>query len=1358
MKSPLISSSNNNNNAKTAFYVKTYGFVGKDPTNASCVSHLLYLWAYRIVRLANLIPLKNEYLGKLTGKYTSRKYIQTFKHVWEKKQYKKKKSNSLIKAAFRANLAYTIFVFISCIIRCLINLTLVYLFRQYIRGFSSTPIPHSKRNYLDNFSHIQIGVLYLSVRLFEIVIMRRSFTYQRMLGLKTGGELHTIIFDKILKVSPSSLHHKSKIGEIINFIQVDAHKFQYLILSSPDLLVMPFTIITYSYMLFSMLGRAFFVGLASMFLSFGFNFIFSKSVKSLHVEQMKLKDERMKITTETFEHLKMLKLYSWENEFLKRINRAREDEIGNMEKKYRISNIINTFAMLSPVLISVTSIGAYQYWYDHLVIEDIFTSISMFATLQFPLRSFPWLINNWIETSISMKRIEQFLNEDEIKEQNVIKNDKSTTEKGIAIKIENGCYSWGVTHKHNNNNNNSYDELAQRKSNRSSLSSLSQQDEDNTEPIELTTVVDGSNTQHDDNELRPSSKNYNYKHSKHMNDIESRNSNNSCVTLSQAKIVLQDINLEIHNGEFICIIGNIGSGKTSLIQAILNNLIPMNSNTRTIVNGEVSYVSQKPWIQNATVRDNILFFKRYDQDKYNTVIQLTELQRDLSALVGGDLTEIGERGINLSGGQKARVCLARALYADKDIYIFDDPVSALDAQVGMKIMDNCIKGYLKNKTRILITHALQYVAYADRIIYLKDGKVHWIGTYREIKAQRFFNKFVDKMQQHKFINKDKDESTQHTCNHMQLNHGAVKRTTKDEDKEEGKISLTVYTSFIALIGGWCVVCIIVLLIMINHVFKGMSDIWLGFWSVHQHKDKNNSYFMVYSALSICGCMFSYFLMLLQSKVSIASSRKLHKQMILSLIRAPISTFHETIPKGQIINRLSKEINTMDDWCSNDFIGVVTGCISLITAISICGMYQPLCLLYIPILGVIGYKVAMFYVKCSREIQRMEGVSRSPVLNIVNESIPGTTTIRAFRNENKYRELFYDRIDDQMKMSLISIGTSQWFDITLDFISFAFIASLMVFTMLFKENFASDSIGILLTYCINFQHVLAHWLYVVTGFENSMVSLERCLHYTKCPSEGELISENDRSLGEWPREGRIQFVNYSVRYRPDTEVVLKNLNFEIRSHEKVGIVGRTGSGKSTISLCLLRLLESLKGTIYIDGIDISTIGLSKLRRNLTIIPQDPSLMQGTLKFNIDPLGLYSDNEIIKVLRMIGFEYVVANHPQGMQQQIAEGGDNMSIGEKQLICIARAILRRSKIVILDESTANVDYHNEEVIQKVINEVFDKSTVITIAHRIKTVINCDRVIVLDNGEVVEFDSPKELVKSKKGVFYDMYMRSNL
>ena len=317
-----------------------------------------------------------------------------------------------------------------------------------------------------------------------------------------------------------------------------------------------------------------------------------------------------------------------------------------------------------------------------------------------------------------------------------------------------------------------------------------------------------------------------------------------------------------------------------------------------------------------------------------------------------------------------------------------------------------------------------------------------------------------------------------------------------------------------------------------------------------------------------------------------------------------------------------------------------------------------------------------------------------------------------------------------------------------------------FTIIFKDNFSAQTIGILLNYCINIQQSLIHGLNTLSNFENSVVDLERCLQYTDIKSEAPKTKEldNDKKLKNWPNKGKIEFINYSVKYRPDTEIVLKNINFTINPKEKIGIVGRTGSGKSTITLCLFRIIEPLSGKILIDDVDITKIGLDKLRKNLTIIPQDPALMEGTLRYNIDPLNLNKDIDIINIMEKIGFNYIIENNPLGINQIIQEGGSNLSVGDKQLICITRAILRKSKIIIMDEATANIDYQTEEIIQKAINEILNNSSVITIAHRIKTIINSDKIIVLENGEIVDFDTPKKLLENKNGLFYNLYSKSTL
>ena len=390
--------------------------------------------------------------------------------------------------------------------------------------------------------------------------------------------------------------------------------------------------------------------------------------------------------------------------------------------------------------------------------------------------------------------------------------------------------------------------------------------------------------------------------------------------------------------------------------------------------------------------------------------------------------------------------------------------------------------------------------------------------------------------------------------------------------------------------------------------------------------------------------------------------------------------------------------------------------------------------------------------------RLEGNRRSPVLSLTNEVIPGTDIIRAFGYQSKFMAIFHEKVDDHLKLRIIINGCNQWYDLALDLLSFGFVAFLITFTIVFKNEFSPQAIGIIYSYCDKMKMTLIHGLHTFSHYENDMIGYERCLLYTKCPSEQPVKKVTDDALGNWPSKGKIEFINFSVKYRPDTEIVLKNISFLINPKEKVGIVGRTGSGKSTITLCLFRILEATEGKILIDDVDISSIGLSKLRSNLTIIPQDPALMEGTLRYNIDPLEKSSDREIVRVMEKIGFDYIVKRDVHGLYQEIAEGGSNLSVGEKQLICITRAILRETKIIIMDEATASIDYKTEEIIQKAISEILNNSTFITIAHRIKTIINYDRIITLDSGKIVDFDTPQKLLNDKKSLFYELYTKSNL
>ena len=827
----------------------------------------------------------------------------------------------------------------------------------------------------------------------------------------------------------------------------------------------------------------------------------------------------------------------------------------------------------------------------------------------------------------------------------------------------------------------------------------------------------------------------------------------------------------MRKGEFICIIGEVGSGKSSLIQAILNNMmIEKNNDTKIIVNGTISYVGQEAWIQNNTVQNNILFYQPYNAEKYQKILDLCELKQDLNSLTGGDLTEIGEKGVNLSGGQKARISLARAMYCDNDIYILDDPISALDAHVGKNIMHNCIINYLKDKTRILATHALQYTSFADRIYYMKNGEINWEGTYEELIHQKFYSQFAEKINskieknENNEISNKEDIKNNNNNNNSKiskkplLNKGVVQRITKDEGKEVGRINKKVYISYFSYIGGIKFCLVLLFTLFTWQGLRIMSDLWLGYWSEHQGEKSNTFFFVIYGVTAMGGSLFNYLRTRVITSGSINCSMKLHNQMVTSLINAPINLFHDTIPKGQIFNRLSKDLPTVDTYTMYWFMTLTAFGSSFLGAVFVCSLYEKDCLIFLPLFFVLCWFLYRFYINCSRELNRIEGVLNSPILNLVNETIPGTATIRAYSLQNKYIEIFQNKVDEHYKLQYYINGTGQWYLLCLNLLSIIFLAYIVIMTLTHKNKFTPKIIGIILTYSLVLQEDIIEFLSSFSNFENTMTKMERSLSYTKIISERPQQLTSDLSLRNWPSKGEIRFENFNVKYRNDTEIVLKNINFCLKSGEHLGVVGRTGSGKSTISLCLFRILEAFSGKIYIDGVDISKVGLQKLRESITIIPQDSTLMDGTLRYNIDPIKAYSDKEIIHVMQKIGFDYILNQNKEGLDQKISENGSNLSIGEKQLICITRAILRKSKIIVLDEATASIDYKTEEIIQKALNELLSNSTMISIAHRIKTVINADKILVLENGEIIEFDTPENLLKNKKSYFYDFYSKSLL
>ena len=1419
-------------------------------SSANCISSLFYYWAFKIIKLSHKVKITIQHLGKLSGKYSSLNFMTHFYHVYYDLDYKTK---GLVWSIFRSNICTIMLVLVLGLISTGVNVVQMMIFKAYVALFKEEQI-----NKTELIVYVYYGVGFLLTKLINIFLSKKINEYQNFVGFKAGVELNCLIFDKLLVVSPSSRHNKAETGEIVNYVQIDSNQLIRFVTMSPSLITIPISIFAYSFLLFDYLGISFSFGLGVLLIFLLINYFMQKTFKKLQKRRQANMDKRLRMTTAILFNLKVLKLYSWDDFFFDRLNDLREIELNTIRKIFNFRNSNQTVFWLSPIMTTIVTIGAYEYLNKETQIENIFVSLGVLNSLQEPVRAIAMIYTSFLETLISLKRIQKFMNQENIKEENIITNDEKTKEEDIMIKIENGTFSWGAEQK---GILNADDEdrlialnlrdinftvkkgefvciIGEVGSGKSSLLNAMLNNMIQVSPEEVAKILDARKIPDDvDHPLQivPEGK--------------------LSVALERDSTVPKNPMQEI----------------TTKIESKMENNIEDNPDSnnynKVYINGSIAYVCQTPFIQNNTLKNNILFFHEFNAEKYNKVLKISELLPDLEILKGGDMTEIGERGINLSGGQKARVSIARALYSDSDIYLLDDPISALDAHVGRNIINNVLCDYLINKTRILVTHAIQYCDRADRIVYMKDGKIEWEGDFQSLEEQEFYKNMVIKkkeeednlqkknseeidfnnksnninndinqeenlnlidnirqpnsdrkksideeyidlkhkqkldessmlienLDQEKVVeplitdeesdknldikkkpssHKKQDEEENITNIGNKENEGEIKRITKEEDRVKGKLKGNVYATYFRNNGGALFVITLFFILIFWQGLKCGSDLWLVHWKDEESKKDPNERidwknFLMYSGLGISAALFVYLRLLIIYIGSISNSRALHRNMLHHLIKAPINLYHDTVPKGQIFNRLSNDLFKIDIGESFMFYNVSSYSANLIGQIVVCAIFQPYCLTLVPFIVILGLLTMRYYLNCSREISRLESISRSPLLNSVNETVFGALTIRAFKLNNYFIDDFRKKADNFLKTRIFLVGIMNWYTLMLDFLSYMFIIFLILFSIFFRFDFEPATIGILLNYCVQIQDELVRYLTCRSNLENDMVGLERAIAYTKIIQERPDKMKNDDEIGLWPSEGSIRFENYSVQYRPETEIVLKNLNFEINPREKIGIVGRTGSGKSTIALCLFRILEAKEGKIYMDDVDISQIGLKKLRSNITIIPQDPTLMEGSLKFNIDPLNNHTEKEIEDVMREIGFWYICErnleenkNKPdneKGLNMIITENGGNISIGERQLICITRAILRKSKIIIMDEATASIDVNTENIIQKAINNLLKDSTILTIAHRIKTVLNSDRILVLDKGQVVEFDKPKFLLANKNSMFYEFYNNAN-
>ena len=1452
------------------------------PTNI--FNQIFFAWTIKLFRLAQKNgQLKMLNLGKFSGELSPDKFLKEILPEWEYMS-SNNKSNPLLKTIIKASLFNLIFIFFMCFLVSFLDIMTIIYYRQILLLFETR---NKETNVEIYFPLLTSIVILLSNKLFHIFLLRFFQFYSLKFGAKITIQINTLIYDKLLKISPYASISE---GNLVNFIQLDAEKLGDFFSYIPVTIVLPIKILFFVYLLFRYLGLTFIFGLIAIICILYFS-VYSQGKRAFfQKELLKYKDQRMKATTQLLNSIKIIKFNCWENFYYKRIKEKRKSELDYLKKMENLNLNVNGLSSSTSNITSLISILAYATFSSEMSISNILTSLYIFNSLGEPFFLIPEYISGLFDSMISLKRLEKFLFSKEYNKNQIIKNNEN--ESKYAIFINN--LDFGIV-KSGEDNEEEIEKKEEKKdkSNNSEEDSedreLDDFDEDSEKSVKIrihrsdefrssdfikasakikhtlserdltklistkqrkkkfysqkrlskssANIAQFKNRIHEVSHFNPYNENLineqdafmkeeenEYKSSvkasvneesqsimeSNLDNKQGNKNNNENKTMEIP--LLTNINLKIEYGDLIGIYGITGSGKTSLLNAICNNLDILNKsnnkNDKMIVNGTISYTPQTPWIINDTIKGNIILNKSYEEELYQHVIGICELEKDLLSLQGGDFTEIGDKGEYLSSGQKIRISIARAVYSNSDIYLFDDPLSSLDPSIKNNIFRKVIKGYLKSKTVLLVTNELQYIPEMKHVIHMHDGVIDFIGTAEEAMQQYFYLEyFKDDSEKEENIEKKKKKEIEKEKemelereNEIKLKNNInigsrflselndtdseginkfslfgvmkQKRTKytynshikKANENNSNKDSLMIDTESLKVIinysGGLFFVILLVLINIIWKLCESGSDYILMVWSSDSkmNERKNKIFLTTYALISLGAIIFIFSRNFAIVRAIMEFNQKMHDTLIKKLLKAPINLFYDLVPRSHILNRLSKDLDS-----SIKFFWSVSSSsrllFELLSCLIIAFLFNVFCVIPYPLMLFMEYRIFCFYIKGGRALNSLETVARSPITTKFSETLNGISTIRGFEYQENFRKNYHKKLNDFYKVLIYQHGTTGWFALNLDLVCFFLLFFILTFSWIFEKLVNPIVLGLLIGYTLRMIENTYGLFEQYINVEKMFSSVVNCEAYTHIVQENISETPLDKKLIKegFPKRGKIEFVNLYVRYRPDSQLVLKNINFTIEPGQKIGIVGRTGSGKTTLCLSLFRILEASTGKILIDNQDISQIGLELLRESIAFIPQDPKLIDGTLRENIDPFGEYSDDDIIFQLNLIGLAYLL-DEDDGLDGVIESEGTNFSVGEKQLICITRAMLRQCKIIIMDEANSSFDYRTDLLIQKSLVKSFEGCTLITVAHKIKTILGYDKICVLNDGEIVETGSPMELISKKEGLFYDLYMQSKI
>ncbi|KAN0125580.1 multidrug resistance-associated ABC transporter [Russula decolorans] len=1113
----------------------------------------------------------------------------------------------------------------------------------------------------------------------------------------------------------------------------------------------PIEIIVGTIFLYTLLGSSAFVGLAVTCLFLPLNHFAGKIVVGAQENLMKAKDERVALMNEILGAIRMLKFMAWERNFEKRVLKIREKELKFQRLNYLIEVFWNAIWNASPMVVTLVSFFHFAvYRHQALTPSVAFTSVAVFSEMKFALNALPETLINMLQSFVSLRRIEKYLHSAEVAPVPPL------SESSPPIAFQGATVTWPQDRARS-----------------------------------------GSGT-------------------------ASASAASSVSATPRTKFMLTDLNIIFPKGELSLVCGKLGSGKTLLLLALLGEadfltgqvlcpktppdalasfagIVPPPD--KWVIDGVCAYVPQSAWLRNASIKENILFNLPYVEERYRRTLEVCALDNDLKILEDGDESEIGERGVNLSGGQKARVSLARAVYSRASILLLDDVLSAVDAHTAHILYSECLKGDLmRGRTVILVSHHVQLCAPgASYIVALENGRLLYKGDSDGFQSSGVMQSLahsgavestgrdeaeaVVRETNEELLLGEKDDgggfSTPNTEipsendslggvttvdeNPAQKKKGP-RKLVEEEARAVGRVGRTVWETYYKACGGISYWLIFVLAFVLAAVSPIAENGWLSYWTGGFLGDREPRspmfYIGVYAAITGVGLILTTIRWYILYTGSIHASTVLYKKLLETVLFANIR-FHDTVSRGRLLNRFGKDFEGIDSSLSDNFGRSTVGAFSVTTTfltISVVG--GPQFLLFIIFIGSLYWNVSKVYGQTSRDLRRLDSVTRSPLYSIYGETISGVTILRAFGASSKFLRDMLKSVDTNTSPYYWMWGVNRWLSVRFNLLS-AVIVGLTAFVTIITPTIDAALAGFILAFATT---VTTDILFMVRRFvslEQSMVALERIKEYSELETEPPEFVE-PRPPKSWPSRGDIVCESLVIRYAPDLPDVLHNLKFSIKPGEKVGILGRTGSGKSTLALSFFRFVEATAGRILIDGLDISKMGLTDLRRNLTIIPQDPTILSGTLRSTLDVFDEHQDADIYEALRRV---HLIPSEDQGtpedtvnvnvfrdLESPVSEGGDNFSTGEKQLLSMARAILKRSKVLVMDEATASVDYATDELISQTIRHEFAESTILTIAHRLRTVIDYNRVMLLEEGRIVEFDSPAVLLSNPNSKFYSL------